>query len=584
MDIIVEVTLFVFYLFIFTLILMSAPDVYQQQQCFKIVFWFLNVRYILFEAHECFIESGIGDHLSNSTNWIHAMISLRFMCVITLRLYFVFDGRGDYCEWDRFANGNYNTRRDDDHTISNKLYSCLCPSNQNNHTDDLSSTIHGSVDAGENVGRLLNDNHDFLVLCDQPSINNTENSTKISHHTSNRTHSTMANNSKQNPTNINTGNYNFNTNCSKNDINQNTNHKTTTAHNGDESMTTTSNENTNVNNYGETSFVRRNTQVFGRQSETMRNSNQSSRYSSHEMIQTEPDLAQSLRIAMGDVVRKRQQPNGKGGQNILSKSVSREGSPRTEMMQHAKNCNGTKSAGIVFGSGGDDGTSNVNNNRQFLSSTILLPLVLEHNILPDFVDLDDSGIIYKSNSEQMKQAEHKQLSLNSNASTLNPAPNAQSTLRSDLVSTRRRMSQISRQKAKQDITGRTIDHANDTIFDAPHSHIKMDGGDLTNDNDLDGNNNDELINETKHQNSKMYLTSDFSGESRYQLVDSGIDCTIFANGMTSDVNDNTTENKTCNGSLKHRRETSEKQRKTRKVVKFDAEDIGVRKITIQKLI
>ena len=111
-----------------------------------------------------------------------------------------------------------------------------------------------------------------------------------------------------------------------------------------------------------------------------------------------------------------------------------------------------------------------------------------------------------------------------------------------------------------DIADRTMDHVDNAIFDAAHSHIKIDSGDLMNDNDLDGNNNDELISETQHQNSKMCLTSDLSDESGYEFIDSGIDCTISANGMTSDVNDNTIENECC----KHRHEKTEKQRNKKK--------------------
>ena len=82
------------------------------------------------------IESGIGDYLSNWTNWIDAMISLRLIYVIALRLHFVFDDCGDYCAWNCFANRNYNTgrqwfrstesaRRGDNYTISNELYSLV---------------------------------------------------------------------------------------------------------------------------------------------------------------------------------------------------------------------------------------------------------------------------------------------------------------------------------------------------------------------------------------------------------------------------------------------------------------------------
>ena len=120
---------------------------------------------------------------------------------------------------------------------------------------------------------------------------------------------------------------------------------------------------------------------------------------------------------------------------------------------------------MVLGCGGD-GTSSVNNNRQFLASITLLSSVSERNILPHFIDLDDSGIIYKGNSERVKQTEHKQLtdfkemmrnrpksvvSLNSTVSFPNPDPNTQSTLKSDLVSTRLRMSQIYRKKAKHGV-------------------------------------------------------------------------------------------------------------------------------------
>ena len=81
-------------------------------------------------------------------------------------------------------------------------------------------------------------------------------------------------------------------------------------------------------------------------------------------------------------------------------------------------------------------------------------------------------------------------------------------------------------------------------------------GNLMNEKDLDGNNKDDLINGTKHHNSKMDLAFDLS--------DSVINDTTSANDMTRDGNDSKTKNENCNGSLKHTHAKSEKTMKKKK--------------------